>query len=222
MAATRISFLAPRAEVRRWLVVSGTIATAMLVGVAVLATIRQHDGPSGFSSGLLDPDGSWSGVAEILKANGLVLALHFFAASAGAIIGRGERDASGTRTMTSRFGTETMPAWVERAALAWALGATLLSVAAQTWRLGGILADLAAQVGHAPVLVLLCVLPHALPELCAVFLPLGLFLVQARRDDLAPLVGWIWHALLLAAPALVLCALVEEWLSRPLLQALLT
>ncbi len=220
-ASPRISFVAPRSEVARWLKVAGTIAVLLLLTVAVLATLRPADDYSASSSGLVDPHGTWSDVGRILKANGLVLALHFFAASAGAIIGRGERDASGTRTIRSRFGTEVLPAWIARVALAWALGATLLSVSAQAWRLGTILADLAAQVDAPPPLVLLLVLPHALPELCAVFLPLGLFLTQARRDDLAPLVGWIWHALALAAPALVVCAVIEVWVSRPLLQAVL-
>jgi len=98
--------------------------------------------------------------------------------------------------------------------------ATLFSLATQAHELGLGASTLAAQLGISPGLLLLGLLPHALPELVALFLPLAAWLVAVRSQ--------LWHELLaatavtvaIAVPVLVVTALVEAFVTPHLLRAL--
>ena len=57
------------------------------------------------------------------------------------------------------------------------------------------------------------VLPHAVPELMAVFLPLGLFLREARRGRLDRLGPWSLQAAAIALPVLLCAALIETYVT---------
>jgi uncharacterized membrane protein SpoIIM required for sporulation len=71
-----------------------------------------------------------------------------------------------------------------------------------------------------PVLLLVGLLPHALPELVALFLPLAAWMLASRRGT--------WHELLaatiatctLAVPVLVIAAFVEVYVSPDVILAL--
>ncbi|MFY9470322.1 MAG: stage II sporulation protein M, partial [Solirubrobacterales bacterium] len=75
----------------------------------------------------------------------------------------------------------------------------------------GNVADIAFTLGLSNQTLILTVLPHAIPELTAVFLPLAAFLVASRASD--------WHKLLaatvvtvsIAIPVLVVSALIEAY-----------
>jgi len=94
-------------------------------------------------------------------------------------------------------------------ALAYAFTATLASVAIQTTGLGFVLADISAYSGLSPLELGLLLLPHAPLELTAVFLPLAVFLIQAKRKQLHPLNIYSWQSLLLALPLIMIAALIE-------------
>ena len=91
--------------------------------------------------------------------------------------------------------------------------ATLFSLSTQAYALGNAAATLAAQGSMSRTLLLVGILPHAIPELIALFLPLAAWIVARRRGD--------WHELLaatlvttaIAAPVLVVAAVVEVYVS---------
>ena len=71
-------------------------------------------------------------------------------------------------------------------AIAFVVGATTFSLATQAFVLGGGASTLAAQLGISPGLLLLGLLPHALPELIALFLPLAAWIIASRRGRVGP------------------------------------
>lgn len=209
---------APWQEVRGWLLVSSLVAGTMLCGVLIAAMVLPADPSAGAGSLLLDHAG-FSTALTVFKRNLLVLAIHALAATAGGIIGRKHKPLPGHLNKLHLLEDE-LPAWVARGTMLYALSATLLSVALQTTGLGFQLADLSGYLHTSPVLLLIAVLPHAIPELIGVFLPLGLFLIQARRDQLEPLNRWTWQAVILALPLIFVAALIEGFSTPHLINTL--
>jgi hypothetical protein len=155
-------------------------------------------------------------VAEVLRRNALVLALHGFACVAGFIAGsslpqEAERYSGALRRIHDLAGP---------LAIAFVGVATAFSLITQAYVLGGAASTLAAQGAMHPVLLLVGLLPHALPELVALFLPLAAWMIASRRGT--------WHELLaatvatcgLAVPVLVVAAFVEVYVSPDVILAL--
>jgi len=155
-------------------------------------------------------------VVEVLKRNSLVLALHGFACVAGFIAGSSLPEQAGQysgfyRRVHDRAGP---------LAIAFVVAATAFSLATQAFALGAGASTLADQGGISPALLLLGLLPHALPELMALFLPLAAWIVASRRGD--------WHELLaativtvaIAVPVLAASAFVEVYVSPQVILAL--
>jgi hypothetical protein len=155
-------------------------------------------------------------VGEVLRRNALVLALHGFACVAGFIAGS-----------SLPLEAERYSGWIKRIhdaagplAIAFVGAATAFSLVTQAYVLGGAASTLAAQGGIHPLLLLAGLLPHALPELLALFLPLAAWMLASRRRA--------WHELLaatvatcaLATPVLVLAAFVEVYVSPDVILAL--
>ena len=76
---------------------------------------------------------------------------------------------------------------------------------------------LAAQFGISPGLLLACFLPHALSELSALFLPLAAWLIASRRGQWDSPLAATFATVAIAAPVLVVCALVEVYVTPRLL-----
>jgi uncharacterized membrane protein SpoIIM required for sporulation len=70
--------------------------------------------------------------------------------------------------------------------------------------------------------LLLGLLPHALPELAALFLPLAAWIIASRRGRWEELLAATLVTVALAAPVLVLAALVEVYVSPRLVAVLVT
>ena len=60
---------------------------------------------------------------------------------------------------------------------------TLFSLSTQALYLGFQGATIAYQLAHLPRRLILSVLPHAIPELTALFLPLAAWLIASRRGE---------------------------------------
>jgi uncharacterized membrane protein SpoIIM required for sporulation len=60
-------------------------------------------------------------------------------------------------------------------------------------------------------------LPHAIPELVGVFLPLALFIIQAHRGQLDTLSAYTRVAALLALPLIAAAAFIEVYLTPQLI-----
>ncbi len=206
---------APWLVVRRWLPASAGVTVALLGAVWAVAAASTPDASGLRFSGITAP-ATGRDVALILVANGLVLALHAFACVAGHLAGRSlPLEAARYRGLTRWVHDHAGPA-----AMAFVGAATLFSLVTQAYALGLGASTLAAQLGLSPGLLLLGLLPHALPELMALFLPLAAWLAAAR--------GELWHELLaatavtvaIAVPVLVVAALIEVYLTPHVLGAL--
>ena len=94
--------------------------------------------------------------------------------------------------------------------------------ATQAFVLGSDAATLSAQLQSARRCSIVTLLPHALPELTALFLPLAAWLVASRRRQFDELLAATVATTALAAPVLVLAAAVEVWVWPHLLRAALS
>ena len=215
-AALRAWQRAPRRVIGRWLAGSAVAAAALLLAVLVVASI-EHGYQQTIS---LQPPfqvGGLGDVARVLRSNLLVLALHAMACVAGFIAGsslplQAERMSGVARWVHEHGG---------RIAIAFVGAATAFSLSAQAYVIGHTLAGVSGFLRLSPALLLVGVLPHAVPELIALFLPLAAWIIASRRGEWEQLLAATLVTVAIAIPVLVLAALVEVYLS-PHLFTLLT
>jgi uncharacterized membrane protein len=202
----------PGPVVLRWLIASSAIAVALLFAVWLIATVSVPDPSAGFIS--LDGRPHIGQVLHVMGRNSLVLALHAMACVAGFIAGSALPLEAEQRSGAAR--------WVhEKAgplAIAFVICATTFSLVTQALVLGGGTASLAAQLDIGPGLLLIGLLPHALPELVALFLPLAAWMIASRQKDWHKLLAATIVTVLLAVPVLMAAAFVEVYVSPGLLR----
>ena len=206
---------APWPTVRGWLAGSVAITLALLGAVLAIASLTTPDPTPVLMPGLNAPAGVGA-VAHVLLRNSLVLALHGFACVAGFIAG-----SSMPLTAQQYSGTWR---WVhEKAgplAIAFVVAATTFSLVTQAWALGGAASTLAAQGGISPALLVLGILPHALPELVALFLPLAAWMIASRRGEWEQLLAATFVTVGIAAPVLVAASAIEVYVTPHVLRFL--
>jgi hypothetical protein len=156
-------------------------------------------------------------VLFLIWRNSLVLALHALSCLAGFIAhsqlpAEAQRYSGVVRALHDHAG---------RAAIVFVSGATLFSLATQALVLAHGAATISAQLGIHPATLLLSVLPHAIPELTALFLPLAAWMALSARGRWDDMLAATLVTTALAAPVVVLCALVETYVSPHVLVALL-
>jgi uncharacterized membrane protein SpoIIM required for sporulation len=71
-----------------------------------------------------------------------------------------------------------------------------------------------------PALLLLGVLPHAIPELIALFLPLAAWIIASRRGEWEQLLAATIVTVAISIPVLVAAALIEVYVSPHLFTTL--
>ncbi len=152
----------------------------------------------------------------VLFRNGLVLALHALACVAGFIAGSSLPAAAQDYTGLWRKVHDS----AGPLAIGFVVAATLFSLATQAFALGHGAADLAHRLDVPPLLLLAGLLPHALPELTALFLPLAAWTFAARREAWQDLLAATFVTVAVAVPVLVAAAVVETWVSPALLRSL--
>jgi hypothetical protein len=211
--------LAPKSDIRLWILLALGIGVTMLIGVTITASSLIGN-PNQASSILLDEHPFFESVGVVFARNLLVLSIHLAACYVGAIIGRPHKPLTGRMARFS-FMHRELPAWAAKIALAYALVATIASVALQTTGLGFTLADISAAIDLKPWQLTLLVTPHALLELTGVFLPLALFLIQAKRGVLTPLSMYTRQAAYIALPMILLAAFIEVYITPHLILSFL-
>jgi hypothetical protein len=207
-AALRRWNAAPGAVLGPWLLGSLAVALTLLAATWVIAVLSVPDPTRVGLAGVGSP-ATVGDYLFILYRNGLVLALHTMACVAG-FVARASlpRAAAGYSGVWRRLHDVAGPA-----AIAFVVAATLFSLGTQAYALGGRAASVAAELGMSPGLLLLALLPHALPELCALFLPLAAWSVAGRRGAWNELLAATFVTTALAAPVLLLAGAVEVWVS---------
>jgi hypothetical protein len=206
---------------QRWVVLRGWLALSVAIGLALLAA-------TWFVAGLLTPDltpvhlpglttpSDVGDLLPILERNAAVLALHGTACVAGFIAGASMPIAAAQRTGISR--------WVHvkagELAILFVCAVTLFSLGTQALYLGFQGSTLAFQLHITRFELILSVLPHALLELTALFLPLAAWLIASRRGEWNQLLAATFVTVALAIPALIVAATIEVYVWPHVLEAI--
>lgn len=206
---------APGAVLGRWIAGSAVAACCLLCAVWIISTLL-----SGYQQIIvLEPPfavGDGADVLSILQRNMLVLALHAMACVAGFIAGSSLPLQAEHHRGVSR--------WVHehggRIAIGFVVLATAFSLCTQAYVLGHTLAGVSGFLHVSPGLLLLGLLPHAILELTALFLPLAAWIIASRRGEWDQLLAATVVTVAVAVPVLVLAALIEVYVSPHLFTAL--
>jgi hypothetical protein len=198
-----------------WLALSLLIAAGLLLAVYLVATLSRPDATRLYVPGF-SADATGLDYLHVLFRNSLVLALHALACVAGFIAGSSLPQSAAHRSGLSR----TVHEKAGPLAIAFVCGATVFSLCTQAYIIGGNAATIAAQLDVSPELLMLSTLPHAVPELVALFLPLAAWLLASRQGRWEELLAATFVTVAVAVPVLLASAAVELWVSPELLSAL--
>jgi len=200
--------------VGRWAAGSTVASAALLASVWLVSSLDMRNQVITLRPPFVVGDGS--DVLGVLGRNGLVLALHAMACVAGFIAGS-------SLPLHARH-HDGLSRWVHahggRLAIAFVVGATTFSLSAQAYLIGRTLGGVAGSLGVSPGLLLLSVLPHALPELVALFLPLAAWIIASRRGEWEQLLAATFVTVAVAVPVLMAAAAVEVYVSPHVFAAL--
>ena len=204
----------PWPVLRSWLLGALAVAVTLLAAVLAVAVLSEADPTPAFIAGVTWPPEA-DDLLPILARNSLVLALHATACVAGFIAGSSLVLAAKSRTGLSRWVHEK----ARPVALAWVVIVTGFSLLTQAYALGLSADQLALTLSISPGTLLLTVLPHALPELVALFLPLAAWTIASRRDEWQDLLAATFATVAIAIPVLIATAFWEVYCWPRLLEA---
>ena len=220
MADTRVALdrwnADPWPVLRGWLAWSAAIALALLASVWVIATMTRPD-PTPLLVHNVNSEGTLGDAIALFGRNLLVLALHSMACVAGFIAGSSlpqiaEHQSGLSRSIHEKAGP---------LAIAFVVGATTFSLGTQAYALGSAASTIAAQFDTSPAVLLLTLLPHALPELVALFLPLAAWIIASHAGRWHELLAATFATTALALPVLLTACLVEVFVSPLLIHAVI-
>jgi hypothetical protein len=205
----------PGTVLGQWIAGSAVAAAGLLIAVWIVSSL-DHGYEQIIS---LHPPfvvGNGGDVLHVLRSNMLVLALHAMACVAGFIAGsslplQAEHHHGFSRWVHEHGG---------RIAIGFVVAATTFSLSAQAYLLGHTLAGISGFLRVSPGLLLLGLLPHAIPELIALFLPLAAWIIASRRGQWEQLLAATVVTVAVAVPVLVVSAFVEVYVSPHLFTAL--
>ncbi len=198
-----------------WGALSLAIACALLAAVWVVAGLLTPDLTPVHIAGLTYPSEP-DDLLPILWRNSLVLALHGTACIAGFIAGASMPIAAAQRTGFSRWAHVKAGEF----AILFVCAVTLFSLSTQALYLGFQGSTIACQLQITRLELILSVLPHALLELTALFLPLAAWLIASRRGEWNQLLAATFITVALAIPALLIAATIEVYVWPQILEVL--
>jgi hypothetical protein len=198
-----------------WLALSFAIACGLLLAVYMVAKAATPDPTILRMPGVNEP-ATGADYLHILYRNGLVLALHAMACVAGFIAGSSLPLSAANRSGLDRWVHEKAGPF----AIAFVIGATVFSLCTQAFGIGLLASDVSAQLGIGPGTLLIGLLPHALPELTVLFLPLAAWIVASRQGRWDELLAATFVTVAIAVPVLLAAAAIELWVSPELVRSL--
>jgi hypothetical protein len=191
-------------------------ALVLLAAVWVVASVASPAGPAALRRPPLAV-GDIGDVWRIFFHNSLVLALHAMACVAGFIAGS-------SLPLQAREHRGAMKALHEqggRLAIMFVYAATTFSLCAQAYVLGVSVTRVAFVLHTSSTTLLLGLLPHALVELTALFLPLAAWILASRRQAWDELLAATLVTVVVAVPVLILSAAWEVFVAPHLLHLLI-
>jgi hypothetical protein len=200
--------LRPWHVIGRWMLGALATAVGLLCATWVVSRAVTPD-PSRIALPGITYHAGWEDVGHVLFRNSLVLALHAMACVAGFIAGsslplEAENYTGVWRKIHDHAG---------RLAIGFVACATTFSLCTQAYVLGNGASTISSHLGISAGALLVGVLPHALPELTALFLPLAAWIIASRSGDWHELLAATFVTVGIAAPVLVISALVEIFVS---------
>jgi hypothetical protein len=205
----------PWVVLRAWLALSVAIALSLLTATWFVAGLLTPDPTPIHLPGLTSPSEP-ADLLPILWRNSLVLALHATACMAGFIAGASMPIAAAQRTGFSR--------WVHvkagELAILFVCAVTVFSLCTQALYLGFQGSTLSYQLHISRFDLILSVLPHAIPELTALFGPLAAWLIASRRGEWNQLLAATFVTVALAIPTLIVAATVEVYVWPHILESM--
>lgn len=189
---------------KRWFVGALGITAVLLGAVWVVAKLSTPD-ISAVSIAGVTHDADWQDAGALLYRNSLVLALHAMACVAGFIAGSSLPQVAESKTgLWKKIHDTAGPA-----AIIFVGAATTFSLSTQAYALGSITSDVSYHLGMAPHELLVLLLPHALPELVGLFLPLAAWLIASRSDNWHHLMAATFVTVAIAIPMILAAAAIE-------------
>jgi hypothetical protein len=205
----------PWPVLRGWLFWSVLTAIGLLAAVYVVAAGARPD-PTPLILPGVNADGTVHDLVHVLIRNLLVLALHAMACVAGFIAGSSLPQQADNRTGLSRIVHEK----AGPLAIAFVCCATAFSLFTQADILGHSASTMAFHLGISVRTLIIGLLPHAVPELTALFLPLAAWMIASRRDRWDELLAATCVTVAIALPVLLAASAVEIYLSPKIILAL--
>lgn len=196
-----------------WFAGAFAVAVGLLTAVWVVSLFTTADPTPLFFPGS-DAPPNLGDVGTILGLNLLVLALHATACVAGFMAGSSMRLVAQTKSGLSRAVHER----AGQVAIVWVVAVTVFSLVTQAYALGMTASTISAQLGIGTWLLVVTVLPHALIELTAVFLPLAAWMIASRRDEWDELLAATIVTVAVALPMLLISVSIELTLWPVLLE----
>ena len=199
-----------------WLLWSVGIAVALLAAVLWVARASTPD----ITGLLVHGVNTGAGLGDafhLFGRNLLVLALHSMACVAGFMAGSSLPQVAESKTGLSRIVHDK----AGPLAIGFVICATTFSLATQAYALGQGAATIAWHFDTSPGLLLVCLLPHALPELTALFLPLAAWIIASHRGHWHELLAATFVTTALALPTLLIACLVEVFVSPLVINAVI-
>lgn len=187
-----------------WLGPSCAIAICLLLAVWVVASAVTPDPTPVFVPGISD-GGGIRDILRIFARNLVVLALHATACVAGFMAGSSIPQLADHKKGFSR----AFHLHAGRAAIFLVVAITGFSLITQAYALGLQGASLADRLDIGITALMVSVVPHAVPELTALFLPLAAWMVASRRGDWHQLLAATVITVVAAVPVLLLTATLE-------------
>ena len=202
----------PWPVLRQWLLWSLAITFALLGSVLAVAHLSSPD-PTPFIVKGVNRDGTLDDAMHLFGRNLLVLALHSMACVAGFIAGSSLPQVAEQQSGLSRAVHEK----AGPLAIGFVICATTFSLVTQAYALGSGASTIAWQFDTTPALLLVCLLPHALPELTALFLPLAAWIIASRAGRWSELLAATFVTTALALPVLFTACIVEVFVTPVLI-----
>jgi hypothetical protein len=200
--------LHPFKTIGPWFLSAAGICAALLTAVVLIAHFATPDETGLIQPGLTRPP-LLSDVGDILFRNSLVLTLHAMACVAGFIAGsslplEAERYSGLWRWVHDKAGP---------LAIGFVVAATTFSLFTQAYILGHSASTLAYHGDMSSTLLIVGLLPHAVPELIGLFLPLAAWTSASRRGAWSELLAATFVTVAFAIPLVVTAAFVEVYVS---------
>lgn len=207
----------PGSVLRPWSAGSLLVALGLLAATWVVAVLSVPDPTPLDFPGLYSP-ADLGDYGFVLFRNSLVLALHALACVAGFM--------AGSSLPQVAEGYSGAWRWIhEKAgplAILFVVAATLFSLITQAYVLGGGAATLAAQLDVSTAELVVGLMPHAVPELFALFLPLAAWTMASRSRRWQDLLAATFVTVAIAIPILLVAGAIEVWVTPDVLRALAT